>query len=222
MMRPAALVTVAMIGILSMVVLSPPSKVIYVDDDAGPLQTGSPLHPFADIQQAIDAAPNGATIRIAVGYYTPFLLDKPLYLQGASIDNVRVVSEDGEPSAVMSAGDAVIEGLSFLGPGEEGAPTGEGLRVDDSPNVLVLSCKFPFFEAGIVVQDSEVTLSATILEYGGIGALLNGGGTLHASSNLIVNNGTGIDCTNGEVESWYDYIEGNGIGIAESCGQLGF
>ncbi len=220
-MRGVAFAVVLFTALTSAAVFLPPGQVIYVDQNAGPIQTGSHLLPFADIQQAIDAAAPGATIRIAVGYYTPFTVSKRLHLQGASIDNVRVVSDNGSPSAVTADG-AVIEGITFLGPGEDGAPAGEGLRIEQSQSVLVLSCKFPFFATGVDVQDSDVTLSASILEYGVTGALVRGDAVLHASANLIVNNETGVDCAGGEMESCDDLIDGDKVDISDSCAPPGY
>ncbi len=208
-------------ALASLAVLLPPTEVIYVDDDAGPWQTGSPAHPFAEIQTAIDAAPPGATVRVAVGYYSPFVLTKPLHLQGAGLDNARIASADGSPSLVSGANGAVVEGFTFLGGGADGAPAGEGLSVENSAGVLVLSCKFPFFATALAAEDSEVTLAASILEYGTVGVYLHGS-VLHASANLMVNNGAAVDCDAGEVDSWTDYLAGNLVDIADSCARAGY
>jgi len=195
-----------------------PGKTVYVDAAAVCwLQNGTARYPFAAIQDAIDAADEGATVRIATGYYAPFSLTKSLHLHGAGIDNVRIVSEDGAPNLIQAADGAIVEGLSFVGRGTAGAPDGVGLRIVNAPHALVLSAKFPFYATGVELVDSEATLAATIVEECATGVAVGEGSTLHASANLIVNNGVGIDCTNGEVESWDDVMAGNDADIAASC-----
>ncbi|MHA1570124.1 MAG: hypothetical protein ACTSXZ_11700 [Alphaproteobacteria bacterium] len=221
-MNKPAVAALALLAAFTMAAFLPPGETIHVDDDAGVIQTGSKNFPFADIQQAIEAADEGAVIRIAVGYYSPFLLTKRLHLHGAGIDNVRVIHENGLPSVVTGADGAVIEGLSFVGPGTAEMPAGVGLIIENASGVLVLSCKFPYFETGIDLRGSEVTLAAGILEYSEIGAFVDADSTLHASANLIVNNEVGVDCAGGEMESCDDLIDGNGIGVAESCVTPGF
>ncbi|HPQ71781.1 MAG TPA: hypothetical protein PKW95_21830 [bacterium] len=220
MRRFAPLVLVGA-ALLCLALFLGPGKTVYVDAAAACwLQNGTAHYPFADIQDALDAADEGATVRIAAGYYSPFTLTKSLHLHGAGIDNVRIVSEDGAPSHILTADGAIVEGLSFVGPGTIGAPNGVGLRIVNAPHALVLSAKFPFYATGIELVDSEVTLAATIVEECAIGVAVDDGSTLHASANVIVNNGVGVDCANGEVESWNDVMAGNDADIAVSCARF--
>lgn len=217
-MRRFAPLLVVSAALVCLALFLGPGKTLYVDDDAACwLRNGTARFPFADIQDAIDAADEGATVRIAVGYYAPFTLTKALHLHGAGIDNVRIVNEAGKPSRIISVTGAILEGMSFVGPGMAGAPAGVGLHIERAENALVLSCKLPFFSTGIEIVDSEVTLAATIVEEGETGVWVGDDSVLHASANLIVNNGVGIDCADGEVESWDDVLTGNQIGIAASC-----
>lgn len=221
-MPKSAVVLLTLCALATTAAFLPPTAVIYVDDDAGLVQNGSSLFPFAEIQAAIDAADEGTTIRIAVGDYQFFSLYKRLHLQGAGIDNVRVYQDEGEPSFVSSADGVVIEGISFLGPGDAAEPAGLGLLIEDCTNLLILSVKFPFFATGLRLERSEATVSASIFEFGEIGIYLSAESILHASANLIVNNEIGIDCAGGRVESCDDLIEGNQTGVSEACLPLDF
>jgi len=197
----------------------PTGRVIYVDDDAGMRQSGSEKYPFADIQQALDLAGNGATVRIAPGYYRSFTIRRPVRLHGAGIDNVRVLNEGQAPSRVINAYDVVIEGLSFIGVGAEDAPRGMGLLVKSTDNLLLLSCKFPYYDTAVYLSDAEATVAATIIEYNRTGVFVDEG-VLHASANLVVNNDVGVECVDAEMESWDDLLDGNRIDIGAACRPL--
>ena len=219
MMRRRVLPGLILVAISALGLFLPPGREIFVDDDAGFLQIGTENFPYGGIQQAIDAAREGSTIRIAVGYYRPFILNRRLILKGAGIDNARVVSEDGAPSILSRTDGAVVEGLSFIGPGNESAPAGRGVVVENARSVLLLSCKLPYFEIGLTLTDGEVTLADTIVEYGLTGVFTDAGSRLHSMANLIVNNDIGLDCNAGEVDSCYDLLAGNGVDISDGCRQ---
>jgi hypothetical protein len=67
------------------------AQTVYVDASyAGGSSDGSETNPWTGLQQAIDAAPSGATLAIAAGDYTWVQITKPLELWGACPTEVRI------------------------------------------------------------------------------------------------------------------------------------
>lgn len=100
---------------------------------------------FSTIQAAIDAATEGATIRVSPGEYQEnLIIMKSLTLQGAGREQTRIES-DGQYQSVMviARGEVTIEDLTVAG-----APFGDDF-----------TCTYPFCPDGIVVLGSPVEVN---------------------------------------------------------------
>ena len=144
---------------------------------------------FEGIQEAIDSAPEGATISVCAGIYEEALeINKPLTLAGEGFDRV-LLTGDGAGTVVQidqAQGLVQITGMAFQVPYEE-IGTVRGLRITDSLEVL-LHDVFIGFEpdggtcdrglVGIEMSRSAVTLSEGTIQCvgytspnGGVGIL---------------------------------------------------
>ncbi|MCP4453651.1 MAG: SUMF1/EgtB/PvdO family nonheme iron enzyme, partial [Planctomycetes bacterium] len=97
---------------------SPSEPAIYVDDDSSsdpgpnnplvsdPQEDGSANHPFDTVQEAIDAAPFGATVRVLPGHYVG-----RLNLLGKSITVTSLVDIDSEePNSLGAIDQTILDG----------------------------------------------------------------------------------------------------------------
>lgn len=100
---------------------------------------GSAESPYATIQAAVDAAPDGAAVLVAPGSYAENLaISKPIMLVGSSVgstaDQAGIVVQAPEPYAiVVEANEVVIRGVRVAAPTSVGVwLKGGSLTLDDS------------------------------------------------------------------------------------------
>ena len=87
---------------------------LYVDDDAPEGGNGTEDNPFNTIQEAIDAANEGDTIRVWDGEYTEaLLLNKTLQLIGNGSSTTSIKLDGSTPSLTINADNATISGFLF-------------------------------------------------------------------------------------------------------------
>jgi parallel beta helix pectate lyase-like protein len=151
--------------------------VIYVSPSASPSsRDGSAERPYASLQSAIDAAPDGAELRLAPGTYT----GTPTEVSGPRAPN-DPSSAETHPTAGFR-----IEGksLTIRGDGEgrtiiDGAGADYGLYVDGGSNAQVRDLTITGArggdddanaDAGLSVRDSRVDLERVTIEGNGEGA----------------------------------------------------
>ncbi|HID10800.1 MAG TPA: T9SS type A sorting domain-containing protein [Candidatus Latescibacteria bacterium] len=85
---------------------------LYVDDDGLATGDGTFANPFIHIQDAIDAAVYGDTVRVAAGVYRESIVMKPgVVILGAGAEVCEIISADSSPTVV--AADGVISGFSI-------------------------------------------------------------------------------------------------------------
>ena len=147
------------------------------DDDSGEPPVGRVSiaggASFETIQEAIDAASDGASIIVSAGLYEESLtINKPLNISGQGLDQVTVTG-DGDGTIVevdLVQRTLQITGMAFEAPFDE-LGTVRGFRITDSTDVL-LHDTFIGFEpsedgeclhglAGVELSRSNVTLSST-------------------------------------------------------------
>ncbi|MCP4871108.1 MAG: hypothetical protein GY898_20565 [Proteobacteria bacterium] len=151
---------------------------------------------FEGIQEAIDSAPEGATISVCAGIYEEALeINKPITLAGEGFDRV-LLTGDGAGTVVQidqAAGLVQITGMAFQIPYEE-IGTVRGLRITDSLEVLLHDVYVGFEPSegvcdhglvGIEMSRSNVTLSEGTIQCvgytspnGGVGILAQTDATL--------------------------------------------
>ena len=91
-------------------------KLIYVDDDNTGYEDGSKEHPFNTIQEGIDAASSGDSVRVAAGtYYENIAMKEGVTVQGAGADMTIISAHD---QIITGADNSVIEGFTIVNDGE--------------------------------------------------------------------------------------------------------
>jgi parallel beta-helix repeat protein len=171
---------------------SPPTGVVYVDDDAIPGGNGSLQHPYHTIQDGIEAATPGDTVYVSAGtYHEHPIISKPLTLIGENKFNT-VIDGDGKPRHVVwiSADHVTFRGFT------------------------VTNCSKKYC-GGIVFYSSYNTITDNIVSHGDSG--IGPGSASHdnvITENIIENNtycGIGMDSKayyNNEIS--YNIIRNNG------------
>ncbi|MFC1945172.1 right-handed parallel beta-helix repeat-containing protein [Chloroflexota bacterium] len=89
---------------------------VHVDDDniAGPWD-GTESYPYQNIQDAIDAASSGDTVKVTVGtYYDHITLKGGVVVQGAG-ENVTTIDGSGSGSVVTGVDNSTISGFTITG-----------------------------------------------------------------------------------------------------------
>ncbi len=163
---------------------------------------GPPTCDFAQIQQAIEAAPAGATLEIGAGVYKEHLtIDKPLILreQGENtvvqgvlptvavvqirvaqpspviLEEISVIASPPDPSSPLSTDGVVIAGSTqaVLRRVQVSKAEGSGVSVRDAAQVTIEGSQFFRNGYGIVVDGrSRVTIRRGIIFGGGVGIIL--------------------------------------------------
>jgi len=164
---------------------------------------GPPICDFARIQEAIDAAPEGTTIRIKEGTYVERLvIRKSLRLIGIGQERVflkRVMPEQSpqewlEPT-LMIEGDRIIqvwiEGLSIVGPlsavVKEPPIIIEGITMKGQMQVVLQKLTVSGHSFGIsIIGDPQAILQEVTLSRN-VGGILIAGRTMSAVQSLIRN-----------------------------------
>ncbi|MEZ6192667.1 MAG: hypothetical protein R3C45_15440 [Phycisphaerales bacterium] len=205
---------------------------LYVDDDfagtafgadpdgAGPAQVFG-YNAFATIQEAINAADNGATIYVLEGTYNEAL----------SINkSVDLIGDAGDALEGEGASAPVLDGTSLFG--VFGATITGG-----SSDVLIEGFTFAnWFTGGVSVEDGHVTLShssidgalvgvsvdggsadvqASVLTNAGIFGIevVSGGSTVVAGSQITNANTAGVSVSTGSANITQSILTGNGTGL---------
>ncbi len=213
---------------------------LFVDAAAAGPRTGSRETPFASIQAAIDAAPDGAVIEVAAGDYPEGIRieGRTLAIQGAGAE-VTTLQGDGSDSVVtlLEAGETSIEGFRITGGGPSsvpeyghlgagvfirgGSPTlralvveGNDARVPGAPDTDMLGGGI-YADAPVVTITDSVIRGNTAGRGGGIAAF---GGQVRIIGNVIEDNtgvsdhGGGVYLAASDIEMRGNRIAGNVIG----------
>ncbi len=161
---------------------------------------GPPACDFAQIQQAIDAAPPGATIEIGAGTYAENLsiVDKPLTLRGQGgnaiiqgvLPTVAVVQiRVAQPSPVILEEIAVIAPLAD--PGSFGP---DGVVISGSTQAVLRRVQVSRADSsGLVIQDAaNATIEESQFFHSGDGIVVEGRSRVTIRRVLAFGNGVGI------------------------------
>ncbi|MEM2185301.1 MAG: right-handed parallel beta-helix repeat-containing protein [Candidatus Methanomethylicia archaeon] len=114
------LFTHLLIGITSTCTLSyifSNENVIYVDSSNvnDPLENGSREHPFDKIQEGINAAPNGATVKVLSGIYVEnIVVEKSINLIGENAEDTIINANYNGHGIIVGAGSIVISGFTIM------------------------------------------------------------------------------------------------------------
>ena len=193
---------------------------LWVDaaNPSDPLEDGSALHPYDQLQEALDAAPAGALVHVAAGSYAGALSveDDDLVLAGAGDDLSYIVAGSGQTGLTITSHRVTLRDITITGgrygvvfQGSEGSAISDcalGLHVgatnQESAAVLASAA------SGLTLTDvtiDGVTAGRGANDYHGItgavaaGVLMDGGHSLHLSACVIedVEAGAGGDATSG-------------------------
>ena len=92
-----------------------PEETIYVDGRLAAAGSGRLDDPFSDLQDAIDAAADDATIALSAALYRgPFVVERPLTIRGACAGFSRIISSSEE--AIRSATRLIVEDVRIDAP----------------------------------------------------------------------------------------------------------
>ena len=185
-------------------------RTIHVAGDGDDGADGSAQHPLATIQAAVDAAPEGSTIRVAAGDYGPFVVDRP---------GLTIVGEPGErprvtgPIKIRGAKDLAVAGLDVSGVTTRYQA---GIDISGSADVtmtdmLVHGNSFGIEIAdstGVIVSASEITDNASGIEVHGPSE-----GT-RIEGNRIVGNQRDLDASRGG--TGINLYQTSGVTVAEN------
>jgi hypothetical protein len=193
---------------------------LFVDVAAAGTPDGSREAPFASIQDAIDAAPDGSVISVAAGTYPGGIRIEgtALELRGAGAD-VTTLEGDGTDSVVtlLEAGDTIIDGFRITGGGASRVP------------------EYGHLGAGVYIRGGTPTLRRLIVEGNdartpGAGDTEMLGGGIYADAPAVTitdsvirgntaGRGGGIAAFGGQVRITDSVIEDN-VGVGDHGGGL--
>jgi len=185
------------------------------DDSTPPVEGRVTVQPggliFDTIQEAIDAAAEGATITVSAGVYEESLdINKALTLSGENSAATLVTGAGGGTIVQIdqASGPVQINGLALVAPADEPG-TIRGMRITESADVLLHDLLLGFDDrgasgecvhglVGIEVSSSVVTISETDIYCVGFSSDTGGAGILsQTSSDLTV-----VDSSIGAVGSF--------------------
>ena len=164
---------------------------------------GSVSAPFSSIQQAVDAAPEGADILIAAGDYQGFEIDKDINIRGVCAPKTRVLGVVERPASstaplelagiwMEDAGNVLLSGISIHSPAnglvlvntkyvevssvELAAPTGLGIYLGGGSELTA---------HGLWLHDTKSAFGSTLPLQSGRGIWVEGGSSLNIEDSLV-------------------------------------
>jgi hypothetical protein len=140
---------------------------------------GSLERPFPDLQMALEAAPEGATILVANGSYSvPPPINKPLSIIGCKDETVLLCGADNTALQVVQTDSVVLKNLVV-----DKQVTNYSVQIMDSDNVGLSNVKT--LESGIYVSASRVDIKDCLVEDApDTGIVLIGSGTEELKSHV--------------------------------------
>jgi len=115
----------------------PAGNILYVDNDSPEGGDGSRERPFKRIQDAIDAAGKGDSIRVWEGiYYENVVANKTVSLIGNGSSLTMVNGSSGRDVFHLTAHWVNISGFSLTGGGGDWPKVGSGIKVDSDHNTI--------------------------------------------------------------------------------------
>jgi len=197
---------------------------VYVDAAYVGPEDGSPTYPYNTLNEAVIAASNGATLRVAGGVYTgPITLTRSITLEGGyepvgwtrdPVANPTIIRGNGSGPAVRtcpgpcsSSPSIVLDGLTITGGDATGAaPSGGGVHVQDTSlmlvNVVIIGNRAQDYGGGVSVEgNSQLTIQASHI-------LSN---TASVGGGLFVGDGSRLWLTNAVVARNQATVAGGGL-----------
>ncbi len=179
------------------------AAVLYVDDDAGEGGDGSTKTPFSRIQEAVDTAKEGDTIRVWGGkYYESVKLNKTVSLRGNGSANTSISTSDpsksdyGSATVVVISADWVnLSGFEIYNNGST-MDSGEGVTIIRANNVTVEKNNIHsnIIQGIDIYSSSNIIIQENTILHNFIGIWLNEGNSdILVTGNTISNEHVGID-----------------------------
>lgn len=160
---------------------------IYVDagNVGDPLEDGSQEHPFDEIQEGLNAAHNGDTVRVASGtYYENVVVNKRVNLVGEDCENT-IIDGDGKYHVVRVAVDGVrISGFTMRD-GMEKTGAWYGLHLHQCDEAVISGNIFLNNSIGIEVEGSnDNVIQGNVIRYNqhGIDLTSSSGNTIQGNT----------------------------------------
>jgi hypothetical protein len=220
----------------------PDITVVYVDDsNTSGLEDGTEAHPFNTIQEGVNLAGPGDTVRVLGGYYPEnVVVVKGILLigdgagvtlidgsghelpgvscsgfQGGQVEGFRIVN--GVSAGIMCSNAA----LSIWGNDIASTRAGDGIRIGTGSSVDVLNNTICLNEqSGVRYEGSyALVLNNTIVGNGGDGVTCLSGAGVEITNNIVASNeGFGVLCA-GAPNPWlfYNNVWDNGGGSYGAC-----
>ena len=172
------------------------APVIFVDDDAmGAAEDGTELSPFSRLQDAIDAAADGAFIAVAGGDYSAGIVvsGRQLTIAGVCPERVRLRGAGAGLGLEAAGGSTVtLSGVTLTNHAQAlGVIGASTLRIERSVVYDNLHCGLFALGSGNVVTIDRVAIRGTRVDandIGGVGIIAIGGTRLEASDLVLAGN----------------------------------